>query len=204
MSIDIRVAEFIANHRTPGLTNLFWAITWIGDVATLFCATFVLLAVLVWRGRFRDSAYVLVGMAGASVLTLGLKHLVQRARPGAEYLAPGAPPDTSYSFPSGHTLNTTVFVILLVAVVWSSLPRRRWRIGAAVIAAGTACSVGLSRLYLGYHWTTDVVAGLVLGAVWALALTAYWRTGRPWGADRRSTTPGSGPVDAGRSLTPFG
>jgi membrane-associated phospholipid phosphatase len=175
MSLDHSVAEFFARHHSPNVTHIVWVVTSIGNEVTLALATLLLLSFTVWRGRYRDTLLVLSGMAGASALTLGFKHVVKRARPGADFRAPGAGADHSYSFPSGHTLNTTVFVILLVAVLLPHLRARRSRVGAGAAAAVVAVAVGLSRLYLGYHWATDVLAGLLLGTTWALALVAWSR-----------------------------
>ena len=176
MSLDHAVADFFAAHHTPALTNLAWAVTSIGNEITLFLASLILVIVCLVRGRQRDALMVAIGMAGSAALTVGIKNLVQRQRPGAEYRVPGAGADNSYSFPSGHTMNTTVFVILLVAVLWPFLTTRAARTVAVVVAATTAIAVGVSRLYLGYHWFTDVLAGLLIGAAWAGGLVAWFRS----------------------------
>ncbi|MGO4258670.1 phosphatase PAP2 family protein [Marmoricola sp. RAF53] len=176
MSIDHAVADFFAAHHATALTTLAWTVTAIGNEITLFVASLALLTVCLARGQRRDALMVAVGMAGSAALTVGIKNVVQRERPGAEYRVPGAGADSSYSFPSGHTMNTMVFVILLVAVLWPYLTPRAARPVAVVTAAATAVSVGVSRLYLGYHWFTDVMAGLLIGAAWAGGLVAWSRS----------------------------
>jgi membrane-associated phospholipid phosphatase len=192
-TVDSRIAEFFASHHTSFLTQLARMVTTIGDEKTLLELTIVLVITTFCLGRREDAALVGVGMAGAAFLTVGIKHLVERARPGAHYRLGAA--DHSYSFPSGHALNTTVFVMVLVAVVWPWLSRRRQRT-ACVAAALIPVSVGVSRLYLGYHWTTDVLAGLAIGAVWA-GLLIRWAH---WHFDRASAPDGADELRAKRSV----
>jgi len=176
MSLDHSVATFVAHHRSPALTHVVWIVTSLGNEVTVALATLALIAVTFWRGRHRDALMVFVGMGGSAALTLGLKHLVQRSRPGAEFRLPTAAADHSYSFPSGHTLNTTVFLVLLVGVLLPLL--RRTAACAATVAGASvvAVSVGASRLYLGYHWATDVIGALVIGLCWGLVLISWSRT----------------------------
>lgn len=175
MSTDHSVAEFVLSHRTPALTASAWVITEIGNELTLILATLALVVVLYVRRRRAEALVVIIGMGGAAVLTLLLKNLVQRSRPDTAYRVAGAAVDHSYSFPSGHTLHTTVFVILLIGVLWPELERRSARVTGSMAAGCVAIAVAGSRVYLGYHWLTDVVGGLLIGATWA-GLVVMWLT----------------------------
>lgn len=161
---DVDNAQFFVSVRTEAVGELMHALTFLGSEPTLLVATLVLVGWCLFRQLYRQSAVITLGMFGAAVLTVGIKDLVQRARPPARFRL--GPPDPSYSFPSGHTLTTTVFVILLVATLWPSL-RVVGRRSAVVVAFLIAMGVGLSRLYLGYHWTTDVVASWFIAAAWS-------------------------------------
>ena len=105
-------------------------------------------------------------------MTVVGKDVIGRHRPA---LADAVPPyEYSPSFPSGHTLNATVIAGIVVYLVILRIRSRRLR--AVVIAVGAlfAVTVGLSRVFLGHHWFTDVLAGWVLGAAWlALVITAH-------------------------------
>ncbi|GAB3077925.1 phosphatase PAP2 family protein [Pedococcus soli] len=170
-SYDPGIASSVADLRVPGLTFAAEVVSTVGSEVAIGLLTVVTLALLwfVWRERARA---VLFGatMAAAGVLTLGVKHLLGRHRPPAAFVV--GPVDTGYSFPSGHTLFSTVFIGLVVMLVLWPRAHRRGRVAAVAAWALASAAIGASRVYLGYHWTTDVIAGWVLAVgVLGLALT---------------------------------
>lgn len=172
---DLSLLDPVVEQRVPGLRDS--TLTVVADLLTylgsevgiaIFAAVLVFWVWVQWRDRLL--AAVLVGwMAATAALIVGVKHLVDRVRPAAWAVA--GPLDTSPAFPSGHTLGTTVFLGLLAGVIALRF-RSRWvRVAAVAGWMVGSLGVGASRVYLGYHWTTDVVAGLVMG-VGVLAVTA--------------------------------
>jgi membrane-associated phospholipid phosphatase len=168
--VDPIVAVAVPSERTSALTVVARFMDLVGSTAVVGALAVVLVVVLWFRVRDRvAAAWVAAAMGTAGILILGVKHLVGRVRPGAD-LVLGAV-DTSPAFPSGHTLGTTVFLGLVaglaltrsrsLAVRWVAVAG--WLLGSVAMAA--------SRVYLGYHWMTDVLAGLALGSA-VLALTA--------------------------------
>ena len=155
-------AEVVAD-RAGWLTTLAQAATFSGSLTVVGLLT---LAVFTWLGpirrRWRAAGVVAATMGVSAAATVGLKDLIGRLRPPAPLVL--GPVDTGFAFPSGHTLNSTVFFGLVAGLVL--LRVRGWWARLAVIAAWVAASlaVGVSRIYLGYHWLTDVLAG------WALAV----------------------------------
>jgi len=135
------------------------------SVLTLF-ATIALVFMLIERKRL--SALLLVlGLAGGVALSEGLKALFERVRPPAAYQAVET---LNASFPSGHALLSTVFYLTLGVMLTRAFPGRRLKafvLGAAMLIA---ILVGLTRVYLGAHWASDVLAGWSVGAAWAMAL----------------------------------
>ena len=117
-------------------------------------------------------------MIGSSLLTVALKEIFRRARPSTDTLL-GEPASTT-SFPSGHSLNTAVFAGLLAGMVLASTASILYRALAIMAAAGATLLVGASRVYLGYHWMTDVLAGWSLGLAWLclVTLALLWLKGR--------------------------
>ncbi|TDO51757.1 undecaprenyl-diphosphatase [Kribbella sp. VKM Ac-2527] len=167
--------EFTADavgSRTAPLTVLARALTFLGDVPVLVVLMLVA-AGLVFRATrsWRAPGLLLFAMAGSAALTYGLKALVERHRPGITFVL--GPVDTSFAFPSGHTLNSTVFLGMVCSLVWTGLGSRVAK-GAAVSAALVlSTGIGLSRVYLGYHWATDVLAGWTVAVTWlAIVVTA--------------------------------
>lgn len=167
---DPAVTDAVVSHRTPVLTVLAHALTAIGSEVSIGLLTLVVVAWLVLRRRDLAAAAVVGGaMVVGSALTLALKHVVGRARPPASTMLGAF--DSGYSFPSGHTAFSTVFFGLVVGLLlrgaWSAA--RRWLVVSAWVVVSGA--IGASRLYLGYHWLTDVLAAWAL-AVCVLAVTA--------------------------------
>jgi undecaprenyl-diphosphatase len=166
---DPGVAAAVPGVRAPMLTLLARMLDLLGSTVVVGGLTLVLVTGLWWRLRDRASAlWVATTMGAASILVLGAKHLVGRARPGADLVL--GPLDASPAFPSGHTLGTTVFLGLLAGLVALRTRSRRARLVAIGGWVFGSLAMAGSRVYLGYHWTTDVLAGVSLGiAVLAVA-----------------------------------
>jgi len=171
VEFDLPVRAAIHGWASPTLTAAMRLITMLGSEYFLM----PLAVILVWhwekRGE-RKAAYLLVsGSLSAEVVAQALKTLIHRARPEVFF---GLVPTETYSFPSGHAFVATVYFGILAGVLAAGA---RWRAVVAVMAA----FLGFSRVYLGYHYPSDVVAGWALAAVWL----ALW----PTVADRRAASP---------------
>lgn len=159
---DPAVSAAAVELRSPALTGLARTLTFLGSSTALVPLTLLLVGGLLLSRRWWTAVVVATGMSASLLLTIAVKGLVGRDRPPAVDLL--GPKSTGYAFPSGHTLNSTVFAGLVAGLLLIWL-RRTWaRVVAVVGCAATAVGVGLSRVYLGYHWLTDVMAG------WSLAL----------------------------------
>ena len=123
---------------------------------------------LMRQGRSRMAAFVLVAVTFSPLLNQAVKQLVNRARPVLDDPVAHA---SGLSFPSGHAQAATVAVLVLMVLFLPRL-RQAWR--AAAIAAGVAwiAAVGLSRVGLGVHFVSDVLAGVALGTAWVMALVS--------------------------------
>jgi membrane-associated phospholipid phosphatase len=123
------------------------------------------------RARHQVSAVLFSGsVLGGFLLCSVLKISFRRARPE---LWPALVTEESYSFPSGHATSATVFYGGLAAVAWHLSPSPVVRTAALGGAAGLVSVIGFSRVYLGAHWTSDVVGGTLLGLLWeAFCFTA--------------------------------
>ena len=146
-------------HATPTLDALMLLITEIGAPLPMIGFVAALLGVLAWRRRYGAVAFATVAVGGASLLNLLAKALFQRHRPA---LWPQLAPETDYGFPSGHAMGSLAVVATLVIILWPT----RWRWVALIVGGLFVVLVGLSRLYLGVHYPSDVLAGWCASLAW--------------------------------------
>ena len=148
-------------------------VTALGGTLVLSLVT-IATAVFLWLdGKGRMGAFVGISVLLGSVLSTLLKDLFQRARPE---LVPHGMHVSNASFPSGHSMLSAVTYLTLAALLARSHERRRLKVYFVVVAVVLMVLVGLSRLYLGVHWPTDVLGGWTAGSVWAIAcwMVARW------------------------------
>jgi undecaprenyl-diphosphatase len=159
VAVDSSVRQAIHSFATPALTGLMLGFTFIGTTA--FIA--LIGALCVWRlikmSRLRDAIWLIAVQIGANLLLQILQFAFHRPRPDPFF---GLPKPASYSFPSGHALLSTVFYLSL-AILMTRNPAIR------AAAALLAFLIGFSRVYLGLHYPTDVLAGFAAGAFWLSA-----------------------------------
>ncbi|MGE0725415.1 MAG: phosphatase PAP2 family protein [Alphaproteobacteria bacterium] len=158
-----------------------WLLIAVRDVTALGGHTLVVsigitaAAYLAVLRRWRRAALVLATVAGAVALGIALKLGIGRERP--DLVAPLVDV-RSLSFPSGHALLAAVVYPTVGALLASARPERKARVFVMAVAILITVLVGLSRLYLGVHWPTDVIAGWLFGGAWA---AACWYIARFWG-----------------------
>jgi membrane-associated phospholipid phosphatase len=170
--LDDRVATELHEHASEPLTTMVGVVTELGGgilLATLSLATFVLLA---RRGERAQAAFLVLAFLGAEVLTAALKAGFRRERPVFE--EPLSTAD-SFSFPSGHALVSLVVYGALAFLASSRLRSRRARLACFVAAGLLVLAIGFSRLYLGVHFLSDVLAGFSAGTAWLLICIATLR-----------------------------
>ena len=143
-----------------------------GPVGMTVIAAFITLA-MVWRWRSRTPlVLMLIATAGSLLMTTIGKAIVGRARPPLTEAVP--PYEYAFSFPSGHTLNSTVIAGVVAYLLLRRLTTTWARALTVVLAVVWAVVMGLSRVFLGHHWLTDVAFAWLLGSAWlALIITAH-------------------------------
>jgi undecaprenyl-diphosphatase len=149
-----------AQHSSR-LTTLALAVTWLGGWTGMTVVVGVLVAALLLRRRHLDAAGLLAAVGGAWVLEWVLKPLFAVARPE---VFPHLTPAGGFSFPSGHALRGTAAFGYLAALLASRPSWWRWLLAAVCVLAAVA--VCWSRVYLGVHWPTDVIAGALAATAW--------------------------------------
>jgi undecaprenyl-diphosphatase len=185
---DRPVLNWLVNHRTSGWTTVLEAVSsGAGVTAVVVLSTGAAIALAVVRRSWRPLSVVALAGASAAATSSLVKALVERSRPSTSVML-GAP-ETGYGFPSGHTLITSALVGAAALVVWRATVQPLLRTAAVLMAGLVALAMGASRLYLGDHWFTDVLAAYALaGAV--LAVAAWLTDGRAWRQAGPPGTPG--------------
>jgi membrane-associated phospholipid phosphatase len=161
--VDREVARWLHEHASPGWTDLFTAITWLGNLVTLVVVLAVAAFVLARRRRFAELQFLVLAAVGTKLLTDVFKWSFHRDRP---FFPDPLASESTYSFPSGHASMSLAVYGGLAFVVARRL-ERRWQqvavLGSAAILVGL---IGFSRLYLGVHYLSDVIAGYALALAW--------------------------------------
>ena len=153
-------------------------LTAVGSIAVLALLVLTVAGLFVALRRRREALIVLVASTGGVAISQGLKQLFGRERPDVALRAVEA---MNPSFPSGHAMLSAA-VFLTLGVLCARYVRRK-RVKAYIVGAAVTATllVGITRVYLGVHWPSDVLAGWTLGAGWAMACwLAAWAWDRPW------------------------
>ena len=140
-------------------------ITSLGGYAVLTLITITTAGYFLTTGKRHAATLVIVAVVGGTLLSEGLKAVFARARPD---LVAHLAEVHSASFPSGHAMLSAVTYLTLGALIARVQPQRRVKTYVLTVAALTTLLVGVSRVYLGVHWPTDVLAGWCVGAAWSI------------------------------------
>ncbi|UXI69444.1 phosphatase PAP2 family protein [Tahibacter amnicola] len=175
--------------RTPGTTDdplgpkwfedVMRDMTALGGIGVVIGSTLVLCGWFMLRRRLGDIAILAGSLVGAQVLSAIAKFFISRPRPD---LVSYEAEIYSASFPSGHTLMATVAYVTFAMLLAADVGDRRSREFLLGVAWVAAIAVGVSRIYLGVHWPSDVLAGWAIGALWMIAMSRLiprlqWRHG---------------------------
>lgn len=163
---DQVVAGYIATYRNLGLTHLMRVLTDAGSSPAIILAAISLLGILIPKRMYDAAIFAIVSIVGVGLLNVLLKSLFQRPRP-PEVLQLAI--EHGYSFPSGHSMASSGLAIIMLYLVWQT----KWRYPLLGVGLAYTFAVGLSRVYLGVHYPTDIIAGWC--ASWLLVtFAAYW------------------------------
>ena len=160
---DVRLEQSVLALRRPFWNPLFVTATDLGSFPVV-TGLAILAAVMTWR-RTRTPLYPAAVLGGVTVTASTIylvKLAVARSRPPINFLI--GSPSSDYSFPSGHTGDGSVVWVLSALVLGWTVGRKVWRRALVTLGVVVALAIGCSRVYLGYHWTSDVLAS------WLLAL----------------------------------
>ncbi|HEV3391036.1 MAG TPA: phosphatase PAP2 family protein [Solirubrobacteraceae bacterium] len=168
---DSSITAWMVAHRSSAWTALARGLSTVGSQVVLTPVAVAVAAVLLLRRRLVPSASLVAAWGGAILLYTLTKDFVERPRPPSAIWLTNVGKTTSY--PSGHATQSLATFAALALVAAACTSRAAWpgRVLAVVLAAG----VGWSRVYLGVHWTTDVIAGWLIAAAWVAIVSRLAR-----------------------------
>jgi undecaprenyl-diphosphatase len=189
---DVPAAHWLAAHRDLWLTSSLKLVTLLGNWEFIGTGAVLVTAIVVWRSRkWLPAVLALVGTCGIGLVIAAAKAIVGRSRPDSPYAVVS---EDGFSFPSGHATGTAA-VALICAWMLTRWVLTSWaaRVAAWAVAVAVTGAVGFSRVYLGVHYVSDVLAGWFLGAAWAgsVMLVGSWWDNTPAGAGTRLTGRGT-------------
>lgn len=174
-TVDHRMINLFQMLRTPAADRIMLGLTYIGSGrGTAALAGAAILTAILLR-RWRDALMIVASLLAGSAFFAIIKLIIQRPRPP---LYDARIVQSGFSFPSGHATMAAVFYATVAAILVQSVRAIWLRVLVVLLTAGVAFAIGLSRVYLGVHYPSDVLAGWAGGALWALlvlAATHLWR-----------------------------
>ena len=158
-------------------------ITSLGGISVLGLFALIVIIFLLSQRKWLSSLLLALGLIGGVLLSEGLKAVFERERPP---IVMQAVETINASFPSGHALLSAVFYLSVAVMLTRAFPRQRFKIFVLGVGMTMALLVGLTRIYLGAHWASDVFAGWAVGAAWAMALWLVAYAVARWQKQRRA------------------
>ncbi|NLI12274.1 phosphatase PAP2 family protein [Pelotomaculum propionicicum] len=160
-SIDWYLLSYFHGLANPSLDRIMLFFTSLGSVKFYFLAFPAILLVLVWRRRWWELKGFSLSFLGAVLLNNLLKISFHRIRPNLYLIK-----ESGYSFPSGHAMVTLAFYGMLLFFAFQHIPSRKWRSLMAILAVFVILTIGVSRVYLGVHYPSDVLGSYLAGFSW--------------------------------------
>lgn len=163
---DTTIIHCVQSYVSDALTPIMIAITEIGYIYLIIPVMLVTLYFLFFKLKhFWEAVMLIASLGGGDLIKVIIKNIMQRERPTFLQLVH----ESSFSFPSGHTMASTTFWGMFAYIIWINLPNRKGlRMTVAILAPIIILLVGISRIYLGVHYPSDVIAGYAIGGAWLL------------------------------------
>jgi membrane-associated phospholipid phosphatase len=172
---DAPILQFAQSMARDGFDRTFLLFSKLGYQWGVVPCDVLLVLVLALSRKLREGLFAGIAIIGSALLNLGAKHLFARERPT---LWESIAPESTWSFPSGHAMGSITLAMVLVLLAWHT----RWRWWVALPMAAFVAMVGLSRVYLGVHYPSDILAGWAFSIAWVVGayLLVFPHGQRPW------------------------
>ena len=162
---DTAITDYVISYRNPGLTSYFTFMTNIGDVYgyLIVLAVFLLVSLLVFK-RWKYVVQATLVLALATISNMMLKRFIDRARPSIEHLVSVE----TLSYPSGHAMSAMAFYGFLIFLVTKFNINKVMKYVLILVLITLILSIGISRIYLGVHFPSDIAGGFIAGLIWVV------------------------------------
>lgn len=164
-SYDTQITDYVISHRSPGLTKYLLFVTNVGDFYgyVVVVGIFLIMSILVFK-RWTYMLQIVFVLALSAVSNLILKRFVDRARPGIEHMVSVE----TLSYPSGHAMSAMAFYGFLIYLFYRFKINFFLKSAIILVLATLILSIGLSRIYLGVHFPSDIAGGYIAGLIWVV------------------------------------
>lgn len=173
-SFDINISRFVQKSQHPTLDSIMIFVSAFGNVSVAFVCMLIT-ALIFWIFKYKREALFVMAISFTGVITFSLKRLFSRPRPTDEYVTL-IESYKNHSFPSGHTLSYIVFFGFLIFLMQQLKDIPTYLRNIISIFSYFMFIVGpISRIYLGAHWFTDILGGVLIGLIYLLYLNYYYK-----------------------------
>ncbi len=169
VQFDTPIINFVQGAEAPWLTNVMKLFTFIGSTKAVLAISLIMLGLLLYFRQKAQTILFLIVISGTAALNLVLKLFFQRARPDFNRLIE----ISGYSFPSGHTMMATSLYIILAFILWRNA-KNSFRVLYIIAAIFMISMIGVSRIYLGVHYPSDIAGGISASTFWLLIATSVY------------------------------
>lgn len=166
--LDMMAFNYFDFKSSPAILSVLRVVTFFGSIGFLVSAYVILLGYLIFVKRRKDALAIGIIAVISTIIIFGLKQIYSRQRPEL----PLATKATNYSFPSGHSLASLVFCVIIISLVWDSSLAKWLKILICLLFLGLTLLIGISRIALRLHFASDVVAGFSIGS--ACLVLYFW------------------------------
>lgn len=168
---DKSIFDFLYKIRNPFLTKIMFTFSFLGNELIVFFV-FILTLFFLFKKHKRESFVLFCTVLIGAILDLIFKSIIQRPRPQIASLIV----EKSYSFPSGHAMDSFIFYIILAYFIYQFTRRKKLSFLILILFGTLVFLIGISRVYLGVHYASDVLAGYIAGFWWFITVVVIEKT----------------------------
>lgn len=173
LPLDLKVTKAFQEVNTPFWNGAARWATFLGDGKTVIVLAIATVLMAATQGHGKSGVYAFWSLS-ALPINVVLKNIFDRERPGEKEVRILPGPRWGYSYPSGHSMGSSAFYWFLAFLVWLYIRDLPWRVGLFTLLTACPVAVAASRIYMGAHWFSDVVAGLTGGLVIVVVLASLY------------------------------